>query len=457
MLAALACAAGAVVLIASARPSTASPTRGNGTAELRTPVWSARRVPSLLTHSVESALRARAEAALAAQLSSIVAPVRACVAVDGRTGTLARIEVEEALAPASTLKLLTATAAISLLGPDHHFTTRAVTGANGDLVVVGAGDPLLATPANITRAHADARFLTVPFTPLSTLADRIVAAGVRRVSGALVVDDHLHDSLRFLPAWKPVYAEEGDVGSLGALTVDGGFSDAAGTPSPDPAVTTGQRLSEMLSARGVTIAGGIRRGVAPASAPEIAHIDSAPLSDIVGEMLTSSDNYTAEELLRDLAVHGGNIPATTEQGTRLVLHELAALGIPTTGVVMRDGSGLAPDDRVTCATMLKVIETASRPKFAAVDKGLPIAGRTGTLVDRFVGSPLAGKLRAKTGSISGVVGLVGVVDGPDDLHFAFVANGDFGVGRGAQLQADVATAVGSTPDLTASHDLVPAP
>lgn len=457
VLVALACTAGAVFLIARARPSTAAPIPKAGTTELRTPVWSARRVPSLLARSVERATRERATATLATQLAAIVAPVRACVAVDGVTGTLARIDVDEALAPASTLKLLTATAAISLLGADHRFTTRAVTGTNGDLVIVGAGDPLLATPENIARAHTDARFRTVPFTPLGTLADRIVAAGVRQVSGALVVDDHLHDSLRFLPAWKPVYAQEGDVGSLGALTVDGGFSDAAGTPAADPALTTGQRLATLLAARGVTIEGGIRRGVAPANAPETAHVDSAPLSDIVGEMLTSSDNYTAEELLRDIAVHAGTVPATSDAGTRLVLHELDTLRIPTAGVVMHDGSGLAPDDRATCATLLKVIDLAATAKFAAIDKGLAIAGRTGTLVRRFGGDPLEGKLRAKTGSIAGVVGLVGVVDGPNHLHFAFVANGDFGMARGAQLQADVAAAVGSTPDLAAPHDLVPAP
>jgi D-alanyl-D-alanine carboxypeptidase/D-alanyl-D-alanine-endopeptidase (penicillin-binding protein 4) len=125
--------------------------------------------------------------------------------------------------------------------------------------------------------------------------------------------------------------------------------------------------------------------------------------------------------------------------------------------VLHDGSGLAPADRVNCATMLKVIQLATKPKFAAIDRGLPVAARTGTLAERFVGGPLAGKLRAKTGSIAGVVGLVGVVDGPDDLRFAFLANGAFSEAAGAQLQAAVANAVGSTPDLRVPAALVPAP
>jgi D-alanyl-D-alanine carboxypeptidase/D-alanyl-D-alanine-endopeptidase (penicillin-binding protein 4) len=124
---------------------------------------------------------------------------------------------------------------------------------------------------------------------------------------------------------------------------------------------------------------------------------------------------------------------------------------------MHDGSGLAPDDRVRCTTMLQLIELATRPKFAAIDLGLAIAGRSGTLAERFLGDPLAGKLRAKTGSIAGVVGLVGVIDGLDDLRFAFLANGDFSAGAGAALQAEVARAVASTPDLRAPPDLVPRP
>jgi D-alanyl-D-alanine carboxypeptidase/D-alanyl-D-alanine-endopeptidase (penicillin-binding protein 4) len=457
-LAGLACAAGAVFLLASLRPAPAHPT-ADAAPQVRTPLWSPRRVPGLLVRTIESAARARAGDALTKQLAPIIAPVHACVAVDGSLGSLARLGNDLALAPASTMKLLTATTAINLLGPDHRFTTRVLADPGGDLVVVGGGDPLLATPEHIVYEHSQPAYRNAPFTPLASLADAVVAAGVHNVGGALVVDDHVHETLRFLPAWKPIYARESDVGSLGALTVDGGYADTADrTPAPDPALTAGQRLATMLAARGVKIAGGVRRGLAPTSAHEVAHVDSPPLSSVVGEMLTSSDNYSAEELLRDLAVGAaGGAPATTALGTLLVAHELDVLGISRTGLIMNDGSGLAPSDRVTCTTMLQLIELAAQPKFAAIDLGLAIAGRTGTLAERFVGDPLAGKLRAKTGSIAGVVGLVGVIDGPDDLRFAFLANGDFSAGAGAALQAEVARAVASTPDLRIPPDLVPRP
>ena len=458
-LAAVACAVGAVLLLAAGRPTRTTPS-GAGAPLARTPLWSARRVPALLVRTVEQAAQARAGTALTKKLGEIVAPVRACVAVDGADGSLARIDTDRALAPASTLKLLTATAALNRLGPDHRFTTRVLADRARNLVLVGGGDPLLATPEHIAFEHARAPYRDAPFTALTELADAVAAAGVHDVSGALLVDDHVHDPLRFLPAWKPIYAQEGDVGALGALTVDGGHTDARDqTPAPDPALTTGRRLAAMLGARGITITGGVRRGPASGDLREVAHVDSPSLSDIVGEMLTSSDNYTAEELLRDIAVRSGSgeVPATTELGVRIVEDEMDVLGVPRTGLVMRDGSGLAPADRVTCTTMLRLIELATEPRFAAVDRGLAVAARTGTLAQRFVGDPLAGRLRAKTGSIAGVVGLVGVVDGLDTLRFAFLANGDFSAGAGAQLQVEVARALGSVPALRAPPDLVPPP
>ena len=215
----------------------------------------------------------------------------------------------------------------------------------------------------------------------------------------------------------------------------------------------------MLAARGVTIAGGVRHGVAPDGASEVAHVDSAPLSDIVGEMLTSSDNYTAEELVRDIAAHGRQRTRDDrKRDTRLVLREMTALGIPTEGLVMHDGSGLAPDDRATCATLLKIIDLASTAEVRGGRRGACDRGPNGHArrpVRRWPARGQAPRPRPVPSPASSVWS--GSSTGPTDLHFAFVANGDFGVGRGEQLQADVAAAVGSTPDLAAPRGLVPAP
>jgi D-alanyl-D-alanine carboxypeptidase/D-alanyl-D-alanine-endopeptidase (penicillin-binding protein 4) len=458
VLVAILCAAGAIVLVAGVRPQPRARTGATPVAaHVTTPLWSARRIPTLLARAVQSTAQARAALSLTQQLNEIVAPTHACVAVDGPGGPLARVGAGVALAPASTLKLLTATTAIERLGPDHRFTTRVVVDGAGDLVLVGGGDPLLATPEHIAYVHGQPRSRDAPVTQLAALADAIVAAGIHNVD-ALLVDDHIHESLRFLPSWKPIYTQEGDVGALGALTVDGGFAQPNNTVAAiDPALTTGQRLATLLAARGVAIRDGVRRADATVSGREVAHVDSPPLSAIVGEMLTTSDNYTAEELLRDVAVTAGAAPATTAAGIVMVRHVLDVLGVRTTGLVMHDGSGLAPDDRVTCDTMLQIIELTAEPEYAAIDKGLPVAAQTGTLAGRFVGGSLAGKLRAKTGSIAGVVGLVGVVDRADDLHFAFLANGNFTAAGGSDLQTRVANAIGATADLRAPPDLVPPP
>ena len=368
-------------------------------------------------------------------LAPIVAPYSACVAVDGPAGPLARVNADTPLTPASTLKLLTATAAIDQLGADHHFTTRVYTDS-GNLVVVGAGDPLLATPEYIAFRHAYPRYRDAAYTPLADLADAIVAAGVHDVSGALLVTIPPRHACDTCPTWKPNYGVDGDVGSLGALGVDGGFSQSNGqVPAADPALVTGQRLAAMLATRGVTIAGGVaaRRDHRPRTRARSRTSTHPPLSDIVGELLTSSDDYTAEELLRDLANDPhGTTPGNDRGGcARSSSRRMKRLGIPTVGLVMHDGSGLAPDRPRLVHDLARTHEgdepTAVRGGRQGA-RGRRARAEHSRIVSSATHSP--DELHAKTGSIDGVVGLVGLIDGPNDLHFAFLANGDFSTGNG---------------------------
>jgi serine-type D-Ala-D-Ala carboxypeptidase/endopeptidase (penicillin-binding protein 4) len=189
----------------------------------------------------------------------------------------------------------------------------------------------------------------------------------------------------------------------------------------------------------------------------LAAVDSPRLDAIVASMLTVSDNYTAEMLVRavGLAVDGSG---STEAGLRAVPAILGRLGVPTAGVQLVDGSGLSPDNRVTCAALLAAVELGTRPEERALRVGLAIAGRTGTLAQRFVGDPLAGRLRAKTGHINGVVGLAGVVATPAGVvPFAFLANGGFSVTGGEDLQSRIAHLVGDYPGVPDAGRLVPAP
>ena len=439
-----------VVLGVRADPAPASaPAPSGASRSARTPLLSARRAPAIFVDAV-------AADRLRKQLETLVAPVDGCVAVDDRAATLARINAGHPLAAASTQKLLVAAAALSVLGPTHHFTTRAVTESavdggvlNGDLVIVGGGDPVLTTA---TDPGPEA-------TPLSELADAIARSGIKTVNGAIVADDSRYDRQRTVADWTPREIAEGDAGALGALVVNSGYR--AGAPASDPALDTVQQLGDLLTARNVRVTGGTipTDRAAPAGAREVARVTSPPLSAIVEQMLRDSNNETAELLTRELGFvrrHAG----TTAAGTQAVKDALAQLGVPTAGVDLHDGSGLAPTDRVTCNALLGVVALSARSRFSAIDKGLPVAGRTGTLALRFTGTSLVDRLRAKTGHIAGVVGLAGVIDGgarSAEPRFAFVANGTFSTDGGARLQDEIAAAIGAYPDAPAPAELVPAP
>ena len=313
-----------------------------------------------------------------ADLARAVAPVRRVRR--GRTTAPVRsraIGGDRTLAPASTMKLLTAAAAIATLGPEYRFTTRVVRGPGDDLVVVGGGDPLLATPPYDRASSARNCGIGMRRTPTSARSPTRSPRPASGSVGALVVDDRRHDSLRFLPDWKPNYAPEGEVGALGALAVDGGFADLTHrTPAADPAIATGQQLAVLLGARGVTVAGGVRRGAAPRRrARSRARRLGAARRRRRRDAERAATTTRPSKLLREIAVrdaHGA--PATTEMGAATVVRRARhARASRTAGSLMHDGSGLAPGDRVGCPTLLGV-DRAHEPTALRGDRPRP-AGR----------------------------------------------------------------------------------
>ena len=441
---------------ADTEPAVAAASRPSAPS-LATPLWSPRRVPALFGSAV-------AAAKLQGTLTTSLGSTRGCVAVDGPAGKVADVQGQLPLAGASTQKLLVGAAALAVLGAHHRFETRAVSAADvhggtlgGDLTIVGGGDPVLSTSDVPSTAQA-------PNTLLSGLADAIVRAGVRRIDGSVVADDSRYDRARSVPSWKPIDISEGDVGALGALIVNGGRGDDERAVA-DPALDAVQALSTMLTARGVQIGNAAidpgRAASSSASAHEIARVESPPLDAIVGQMLTVSNNETAELLTRELGVARAH-EGTTAAGTRAIPAVLRDLGVPTAGVALVDGSGLSATNQITCAALLGVVGLGSQPKFAGLVRGLPIAGQTGTLAGRFLGTPLAGRLRAKTGHIDGVVGLAGLIPpaaghhGPD-YRFASLANGNFSTSEGESLQDQLAGQIGAYVDEPSAPDPIPAP
>ena len=249
-------------------------------------------------------------------------------------------------------------------------------------------------------------------TPLASLADAIVASGVKSVP-AIVADDRVRTISASSRTGRAVTRPTSDRSARHRRR-----RHRERRTSHRSALNAGAQLQALLAARGVTV-GGVVRGKAPPDARDVASVKSPPLSDIVASMLTSSDNQTAEMLVREVGLARGG-DGSTAAGTRVAADALKKLGVSTAGLDLKDGSGLAPANRVTCTTLLGTLELARDARFAALDRGLPIAGSTGTLAAR--GDGLEGQLRSKTGYIDDVAGLAGIVDDGEHLRFAFLAN-----------------------------------
>ena len=431
---------GAVALLVATlntdEPAAATPQSQDQEA-VDTALLSARRIPYVFSDTV-------AQHRLQASVDEFATQYDICVGV-ADDGTLASAGNDLDLAPASNAKLLTAAAALQLFGPDKKLATRVTTDDDGTLYLIGGGDPTLGTESYAASLQENPRFAGDPVTRVEPLADAIAAANLGPIT-TIVADDSHHDDLRFLPDWKA--SERGDISNLSALTINGGL--AGGVAVDDPATLAAQQLSRALAERGVDV-GGVERGVAPEDSREVARVESAPMSELVAAMLRSSDNLSAELLTREMGADG-----TTTGGVTALTAALHDAGVDASRVKLLDGSGLAPGDRVPCSALLQVL-ALDDTRFAAIDAGLPVAGETGTLARRFLGDPLAGVLRAKTGNIEDVIGLSGVVDDPEHLHFAFLANGDFSRTRGEALQAEVARLVAAYPDAPPPAEIAPEP
>jgi D-alanyl-D-alanine carboxypeptidase/D-alanyl-D-alanine-endopeptidase (penicillin-binding protein 4) len=372
-------------------------------------------------------------------------PKSSCLMVQNGATVVYERNPDLPVTPASTLKLLTATAALAHLDPASRLRTRLVSASaadlsgtvNGDVYLVGGGDPLLATGAfagHFTRPRLQNR--------IEPLADRLRAAGVRHITGRLLGDDSRYDAQRYQPSWPASYRTEHEAGPLSALLVNDGaasWSPHREVPVADAALAATETVAQLLRDRGITIDGGLGIGRAPATPVELAGLDSPTIGEIVGEMLLDSNNNAAELLLKELGVRVLG-QGTTDAGREVVLDTLTRMGLPMNGVRMVDASGLDRGDRVTCRLLTALL---TNPMVrGTIGAGLPVATRTGTLWHRFAGTAATGRLRAKTGSLNGVAGLAGYVSSlaGAELTFAFEQVG-VGDRQGDTLQDRLGTAL----------------
>lgn len=378
----------------------------------------------------DRALRARLDAAVAE--SGVVGTV-GIVVIDPDGRVVYDLGGDQPLRPASTSKLVTAAAALIGYGPDHRFTTRLLSTAapgpdgtvSGTLVLEGSGDPTLATPVFDEEVWPDR-----PATPLAALADAAVAAGVARVEGGVVGDPSWFAGPSRASGWREGYFTDLDTALTSALTIDAGreLVDVGGrlqgVVAADPALAAAQALATLLGERGVAVAA-VRSSPTPPQADlVVGAVASAPLAELLAWTVQRSDNHLADGIFRAVGRLGfgdGSWTAAHEEALRA----LEPLGLDLASARLEDGSGLSRLDRLSARQLAELsFRMATSPLATSWAEAQAVAGESGTLRRRLLGTIAEGRLRGKTGSLDDVRALAGQVVGPDGRshHFAVVVD-----------------------------------
>jgi len=338
--------------------------------------------------------------------------------------------------PASTIKLLTGVAAVATLGANTRLATRVV--RDGDaIVLVGGGDATLASRSK--RGPLDGG--SASLRDLARQTARAIGTGTVRVG----FDDSLFTGPAMGPGWSRGFVSSGVVAPVTALMVDQGRrSKTSIARVTDPARQAAGAFARFLAADGVRVESVSPMKAAP-DAAELARVESPPVAELVQRMLTESDNDLAESLAHLTGAKAGT-GASFAGGAKAVTAVVARLGLPDQGLRIVDGSGLSSRDAVAATTLAGVLVAAARradPVYGPIASGLPVAGETGTLADRFGGRGAAlarGNVRAKTGTLSSVVSLAGTVK---DVHgrvlvFVVIGNRVPGVAAARRTVDDIA-------------------
>jgi D-alanyl-D-alanine carboxypeptidase/D-alanyl-D-alanine-endopeptidase (penicillin-binding protein 4) len=343
------------------------------------------------------------------------------VVVDPSTNTTLASRGDRPLVPASSMKVLTAAVALDLVGADTRFTTSVVQDGERSIVLVGGGDPLL------TDLPSKSALQPASLTELAhTVAAALRQTGAKKVQ--LGYDDTLFTGLDFSPGWKKRYRSF--VPPVSALTVDSGRYDNW-QAHRDPAAVAAEKFADRLRAEGIKVTAVAARP-APDTAIPVAQVTSAPLAAIVKRTLRISDNVAAEILARHAAIAGGQ-PGSFEGAAAAISGWLGSRNLWDDAQRLTDGSGLSDSTLVRPSILAGVVSIAlADERLAALVAGLPVAGVSGTLKDRFDDpAEKAGRrvVHAKTGTLTGISSLTGYLTTRDDARLAFSAVVNQAVGQ----------------------------
>ncbi len=387
--------------------------------------------------------------------------------------------------PASNMKILTSSSALTKLGPDYRYRTSfAARGSivngtlNGDLLVIGRGDPSVSD-----------HMLHDAMIPLRAIADSLSARGIRRVTGRVLPWGDAFPGEVLGYGWSYDDFEDSYSAPIDELLFNEGFSElhvrGADAPGAPPHVDVGparsyprvRNMATTVAAAGdsarrrantlrvrkdsttwdVILEGQVAvrdtttlevthhdpdaayaaavvealagKGITvdggwadtTASIDTLATLSSPPLSEILKALMKPSQNQIAEMLFRTLA-----ITQPADSARTAVERQIAAWGVAVPAeAVVRDGSGLARYDYISPRTVVRILDAMRKaPTFKVFYDALPIAGVDGTIRNRMKGTPAEGNVHAKTGSVAQSRSLSGYVTTADQhmLIFSFLSN-----------------------------------
>lgn len=376
--------------------------------------------------------------------------------------------VDQALKPASVMKVLTAATALRELGPGHVFVTRAFTdkssfgklasGALPRLFVMGVGDPSF----TIERLTLFVRGLQAKgVRSIETLVldsagfendkgrsgPRAYEAGTSALSFNFnAVTFWVCPTENGKPARISVDPFEYQIGLEGQITTTSRGGDSFGIDElageepryrvkgtvrksetcrvvyrsvDNPIHYVGEVLKRHFELVGIKVKS-VELGVVPNTAREIYSFSSEPLSEIIRGMNQFSNNFTAEQLVAAIG-HTGKFRFDRSVGLERMEGYLARLGIADDSILVVDGSGLSHENRLSARSVSAVLtDMATDPRLSTeFEASLAVGGRNGTLKSRQFGDKNM-VVRAKTGTINGVTSLAGFVTAQSGHKMAFV-------------------------------------
>ncbi|SFB09119.1 D-alanyl-D-alanine carboxypeptidase / D-alanyl-D-alanine-endopeptidase (penicillin-binding protein 4) [Amycolatopsis marina] len=376
--------------------------------------------PAASPSGVAAALQGPASAAALGDLTGNV--------VDPASGeVLWEQRANEVKTPASTTKILAAAAALLELDHGMQIPTRVVEGDEpGTVVVVAGGD------VTLTGLRDDEESLYPGAARLDDLVNQVKEATGGAVD-KVAVDLSIFAGPTEAPSWDPADAPSTFAAPVEPVMLDGGRQQATDPKSQrhgDPAAAFAGELAERLGAQPAP--GAVQAGP---DARVLGEVLSPPLTELVDAMLTQSDNLLADVIARHVAIATGVEPSFTG-GAQATLDVLARNDFDVSGVKLSDDSGLSPENKVAATLLSEVLSVAAAPtgddprtaKLRPVVGGLPVAGGSGTLEGRYdteASDQGKGWVRAKTGTLSGVSTLAGVVLDKDGrlLVFSLMSSG----------------------------------